>query len=713
VIDSFNQDLPYDQFTIDQLAGDLIPNATLDQKIATTFQRLTQSNEEGGTDDEEFRVAAVIDRVSTAWEVWQGITFGCVQCHSHPYEPIKHQEFYQFMEFYNQTVDADITEDLPHLTVPLDKASYADANALQEKIRAAELALHEIRMRIDANTTWHPARAMTASADKAKLTINEVNGVQEYRADPNVAAGATYRLTFSSDLKTITALRVEFLPLDEKKAAHSAEWGAILEKITFETVDAADKATPVKLQEVIADEAHPLFDPNGSLADKGQGWGTHTKTFGPRHATIVLAEPLALTPGTKLRVVMKNGGMLLASFPMVSKRGRLAVTDQPQWTTHLTDPQVLDLRKRITDSRRSLKDIPGTTVPVMEERDRAFPRGTHVFMRGNWLDKGAQIKVANTPAIFPPLRPENPARATRLDLARWIAAPANPLTARVAVNRFWLELFGTGIVPTPEDFGSSGEKPTHPELLDTLAVRFATDMKWSVKTLLRELVTSATYRQDSTTTPELEERDRGNRLLARGPRQRLTAEMARDHSLAVAGLLSPQIGGPPAFPPIPDGVWKPFTPDPWKTPAPGMPERYRRAVYTYMKRTLPYPLFATFDVPSREIASKRRLVSNTPLQALAILNDPAFQEAAASIAQRMQSSTADDVAAQVSFGYRAATSRAITPDRLAELVSLHQKLADDYTADPALMKGVADNAALAAMTVVASVILNLDEALAR
>lgn len=713
VIDSFNSDLPYDQFSIAQLAGDLISNATLDQKIATTFQRLTQSNDEGGTDDEEFRVAAVIDRVSTTWEVWQGLTFGCVQCHSHPYEPIRHQEFYQFMEFFNQTVDADLTEDLPKLTVPLDKSRYADANALQDKIRAAERELHEIRTRIDSATTWHPAQAMTASAEKAKLSIIEVDGMQEYRADPNVAAGATYRLTFSSNLDTITALRVEFLPLDEKKATHTPEWGAILEQITLETVDAADKATSVKLQEVIADEAHPMFDPNGSLVDKEQGWGTQTKTFGPRHATIVLAEPLALTPGTKLRVVMKNGGMHLASFPMVSKRGRLAVTDQPQWTAHLTDPQAAALRKHIADSSRRLKDIPGTTVPIMEERDRAFPRGTHVFVRGNWLDKGEEIKIANTPAIFPPLRLENPARATRLDLARWIAAPGNPLTARVAVNRFWLELFGAGIVPTPEDFGSSGEKPTHPELLDTLAVRFSTDMKWSVKTLLRELVTSATYRQDSTTTPELEARDRGNRLLARGPRQRLTAEMARDHSLAVAGLLSPQIGGPPAFPPIPDGVWKPFTNDPWKTPAPGMAERYRRAVYTYTKRTLPYPLFATFDAPSREIASKRRLVSNTPLQALAILNDPAFQEAAASIAQRMQRSAPDDVQAQVSFGYRAATSRAITPDRLAELVSLHQELAEDYAFDPALMKGIADSPAQAAMIVVASIILNLDEALAR
>lgn len=713
VIDAFNRDLPYDQFTIDQLAGDLIPAATLDQKIATTFQRLSQSNEEGGTDDEEFRVAAVIDRVSTTWEVWQGLTFGCIQCHSHPYEPIKHDEFYKFMEFFNQSVDADLTEGFPELVVPLDHSRYADANALQNQISQAEKNLHDLRLRIDATTTWHPAKSMSATAEKAKLSITETAGIEEYRADANVAAGATYLLTFPTDLRTITALRVEFLPLNEKTAAHTPEWGAILEQITLETLDPSNKAVAVALHQVIADEAHPFFDPNGSLKNKEGGWGTYSKTFGPRHATIVLAEPLVLAPDARLRVTMKNGGSILASFPMVSKCGRLAVTDSPEWIKHRSDPQVIAAQMQITDARQKLKAIPSTTTLIMAERDPAFPRATHVFVRGNWLDKGEFIKAPNTPALFPPLRPLDAARATRLDLARWIASPANPLTARVAVNRLWLELFGTGIVPTPEDFGSSGEKPTHPELLDTLAVRFATDMKWSVKSMLRELVTSATYRQDATTTAVLEERDRGNRLLARGPRQRLTAEMTRDHSLAVAGLLNPQVGGPPAFPPIPDGVWKPFTKDLWNTPAPGVPERYRRSIYTYMKRSLPYPLFSTFDAPSREISSKRRLVSNTPLQALAILNDPAFQEATTSLARRMKQETSGELDAELSFGYRIATSRAITSDRLTELRNLYQQLVAQYTADPVTMKSLANTPDEAALAIVASVILNLDESLTR
>ena len=398
---------------------------------------------------------------------------------------------------------------------------------------------------------------------------------------------------------------------------------------------------------------------------------------------------------------------------MVSKRGRLSVTDNPEWINQRSDSQVIVAHKQITDARQKLKAIPSTTTLVMAERDKAFPRATHVFVRGNWLDKGELIKAPDTPAVFPPLRVPEGARASRLDLARWIASPANPLTARVAVNRFWLELFGTGIVPTPEDFGSSGEKPTHPELLDTLAVRFATDMKWSVKSLLRELVTSATYRQNATTTRDLEELDRGNRLLARGPRQRLTGEMVRDHSLIAAGLLNPQVGGAPAYPPIPDGVWMPFAKDPWITPAPGVPERYRRSIYTYTKRSIPYPLFSTFDSPSREISSKRRLVSNTPLQALAVLNDPAFQEASAGLARRMKIETSGDLDAELSFGFRVATSRAITSDRLSELRDLYQQLVRQYTADPAIMKGLAETPDEAAMAIVASVILNLDESLTR
>jgi hypothetical protein len=710
LIDAFNRDLPFDQFTIEQIAGDLIPAATLDQKIATTFSRLTQVNSEGGTDDEEFRVTAVIDRMSTTWEAWMGISFGCVQCHSHPYDPIQHEEFYQFMEFFNQSADADLIEDLPKLDVPLDKSRYAEANALQQQILEAEKSLHATRAKIDTATRWQPARGITAEAKKAILSIVEHDGVQEFRADPNVAAGAEYLLTFPTDLETVTALRLELLPLDEKKATHTPEWGGIIRQILLELIDASGKATPVPLHEAIADEAHPMHDPNRSIKGHDRAWGTYSKIFSPRHATFVLADPLTMAPGSKLRVTLKNGFIYGASFPMVAKRGRISLTDHQEWIGHRAQTEVVSAKQRAAEARKKLAAIPSITAPVMVERDPAFPRATHVFLRGNWLDKGEFIKDAGTPKLFPPLQ-KTGERATRLDLAKWIASPANPLTARVAVNRLWLELFGVGIVPTPEDFGSAGVPPTHPELLDHLAIRFSTAMKWSVKSMLREMVTSATYRQDSTIPAELVERDADNRLLARGPRQRLTAEMMRDHSLTAAGLISPTLGGKPVYPPLPPGVWTPFVKDAWDTPPPGDPERYRRAVYVYFKRSLLYPLFGSFDVPPRDISSKRRLVSNTPLQALTTLNDAAFHEASIALSKRMAG--AADLTAGIAHGYRLVASRDITPDRGSELRELYQHLVDEYTAAPETMKDLAETPEQAALAIVASVLLNLDEALVR
>ncbi|BCX49298.1 hypothetical protein HAHE_32060 [Haloferula helveola] len=712
LVNAFNRDLPFDRFTIDQLAGDLIPNATLEQKLATAFHRLSQSNDEGGTDDEEFRVAAVIDRVNTTWEVWQGVTMGCVQCHSHPYDPVRHEEFYHFTAFFNQTADADLSEEFPKLTVPNDKTHYAAANEFQNQIEEAQEKLHQRHLKIDERSDWKPAKITKAVGTKATLSIVEENGISEYRADSNVAAGASYQLDIAvpTDLAQLTAVRLEFLPLDLVKAAHSAEWGAILKKFTLQVVGPDGQATAVPLAEIIADEPHPFFDPNGSLKGSNRGWGTYSKTFGPRHCTIVLEAPLKLGAGSKLRAILDNGPSILASFPMVSKRGRLYLTDQPVWITDRDSEAGLLYRKQIADARAKLKQLPSTSVPIMKERDPAFARETRIFERGNWLEKGDLVQPG-TPEVFPPL-PDTDEPA-RLRMARWIASPENPLTARVAVNRFWLELFGTGIVPTPEDFGSAGERPTHPELLDTLAVSFSTDMEWSVKRLLREIATSATYRQSAVVRPELEERDPSNQLLARGPRQRLTAEMVRDHSLAVAGFLSDKLGGPPVHPPIPDGVWKPFSSDPWKTPQEGDADRYRRSVYTYWKRSIPYPTFVTFDAPTRETCSKRRIVSNTPLQALAILNDPAFEECAKGLARRMKYDADGDLEDRLAFGYRAATSRKASPERLKELVRLYHELEAKYAADPKLMKGMAGTPDGAAFTIVASVMLNLDEALTR
>ncbi|MCW1921446.1 PSD1 and planctomycete cytochrome C domain-containing protein [Luteolibacter arcticus] len=713
LISAFNRDQPYDQFTVDQLAGDLVPNATLDQRIATTFHRLTQANNEGGTDDEEFRVVATMDRVSTTWEVWQGVTMGCVQCHSHPYDPIRHDEYYRFMAFFNQATDNDVPEGHPTLRVPLDKARHAEAGSLQDKISRLEEQLYERRRSMASRSSWTKSSGMTGSSKRAKLEVVKHDGVEEFRTIGNVSAGAVHTLDIPkpTGFRQLTAFGVEIRPVEEAKASHTPEWGAMINKIQLELVSPDGKTTPVPLAEVIADEAHPIFDPNLSLKGSNRGWGQYTKIFKPRHAIVTLQQPLDIPAGATMRVILAHatdsaGG----AYPLIAKRGRIALTDNNAWTT--PDAEVEAMKKELADARKALAGIPATTTPVMRDLPPELARETRQFIRGNWIDKGALIDKPGTPVVFPPMPAGKP--ADRLTMAQWIASPRNPLTARVAVNRFWLELFGTGIVPTPEDFGSAGEKPTHPELLDTLAVRFQSDMKWSIKSLLRELVTSAAYRQDGTTSPEMAERDAGNRLLARGPRQRLTGEMARDHALAASGLITQRDGGAPAYPPLPAGVWRPFDAgDKWMTPPEGDAGRYTRSVYVYWKRSIPYPTLATFDAPSRELCSKRRILSNTPLQALAVLNDPAFHECAQGLARQMKYQVGGDGDARLSLGYRTTTSRTITPDRLGELRALFQKLEKDYAANPDLMKGMAGTPDGAAYTVIGSVLLNLDEALIR
>jgi hypothetical protein len=713
LIAAFNRDLPYDQFTIEQLAGDLLPGATIDQRIATTFHRLSQANNEGGTDDEEFRVAAVLDRVNTTWEVWQGTTMGCVQCHSHPYDPIEHRDYYRFAAFFNQSVDADVPESHPVIRVPLDPTRHAEAGTLADDITRLEEDIHQRRLSLDARTRWVPAQGMSGSSKKAKLEIVKHDGIEEFRTIGNVAAGAVHTLDIPKPVgfNRLGAVRIEIRPVDEAKALHTPEWGAMIRKIELELVDRDGKTTAIPIAGIIADEAHPAFDPNQSIKGSNRGWGQYTKIFKPRHAIVVPAAPVEMNTGSSLRVILAHatdsaGG----AYPLIAKRGRIAIADDLAWTR--SDPSLDKLKDSLAQARKALAAMPATTTPVMRDLPPDLARETRLFIRGNWIDKGERIEQAGTPGVLPPI--EAKGSPDRLAMARWIASPKNPLTARVAVNRFWLELFGTGIVPTPEDFGSAGERPTHPELLDTLAVRFQTDMKWSMKRLLREMVSSAAYRQDATITPALAERDAGNRLLARGPRQRLTGEMARDHALAVAGLITQRLGGTPAHPPLPDGVWQPFDAgDKWTTPAEGTPDRYRRSVYTYWKRSIPYPTFATFDAPSRELCSKRRILSNTPLQALAVLNDPAFNECAQGLARRMKHETSGGIDERLSLGFRLATSRAISPDRLEELRTLFTKLEVSYAADPSLKQGMAGTPDGAAYTVVASVLLNLDEALIR
>jgi hypothetical protein len=352
--------------------------------------------------------------------------------------------------------------------------------------------------------------------------------------------------------------------------------------------------------------------------------------------------------------------------------------------------------------------IPGRLVPVMVERHDDAKRETRIFARGNSLTKDEAVEPG-IPAIF-----QSPATGSpkdRLEMARWLVSKENPLTARVLANRLWGELFGTGIVRTMEDLGTSGELPSHPELLDHLALRLRDHHRWSVKSMLREMVLSSTYRQSHKATPELVARDRDNRLLARGPRVRLTAEMVRDQALAAAGLLSGKMHGPPVYPPQPDGIWgSVYNGAAWKESA--GEDRYRRGIYTYAKRTSGFPGFITFDVPTRDLCSARRISSNTPLQALVTLNDPAHIEAAQGLAKRMESQHSD-IRERIAFGVKLATQQEAAAGEIDELPSLHADALAAYTETPADAAKLGPTPETAALALVANTMLNLDSALNR
>ena len=578
VINALNRNLPFDQFTIEQLAGDLLPNATNDDRIATGFHRNTMINTEGGVDPEEYRVLALIDRVNTTATVWLGTTLGCCQCHSHKYDPFKQTEYYQFLAFFNNTADSG-SDNGPEVEL-------STPAAVADRAEIARLEAH--------------LNAITSNLARAQM-----------------------------------------------------EWEQSLKSPNSPGSRAA-KAVPI-----------------------------------PQLIATILAVPAdQRTPAQK--------DELLKYFRSI-------------------DPALLSERQRLEKLRKKLAEERVTTL-VMQELPS--PRQSHIFTGGSFLNPG-DVVTPGIPAVLNPLKPAAGQPLNRLALAKWLVEPANPLTARVAVNRFWAQHFGVGLVATVEDFGTKGERPSHPELLDWLATEFVR-RGWDMKAMQRLIVTSATYRQSSRIAPASVERDPQGRLLSRFPRNRLEAELVRDQALAISGLLSPKIGGPSVMPPQPDGVWSnPYSGDRWATSAGA--DRYRRGLYTFWKRTSPYPEFTNFDAPSREFCVARRPRTNTPLQALTVLNDPVYIEAAQSLARRMMREVADDPPARVRRGFLLVLARSPKPAELERLLSLYRHEMAYFSEDGATAKAMAGSAAAelksselaqaAAWTVVANVLLNLDETL--
>ncbi len=714
VIRAFNADMPYDEFTVKQLAGDLLPNGALDDRLATAFHRNTQTNNEGGTDDEEFRIAAVLDRVATTWQVWQGLTFRCTQCHSHPYDPFRHEEYYRFAAFFNTSRDEDLGDDHPLIAVPDDPEKWDEAQLLDNRIA-------EIRRELFAQcaaltedlTQWRSLEASSAQATgQTQLRIRKAveGNPPEVLAEGTISANGTFTLEFPlpGDIKQLTALRIDALPKDEVAAIKMPEAGFVLSRLKAYLVD-DDDAEPREIEFEFAhcDDADPVFDPADSLRDNREGWCQYTRMFYPRHAVFVARRPVELPPGGRLRLSMQFDHYGSGGTALVIQRGRYAISASPAWTALVQDERCQKLRHELAEVREARQGISGTATPVMAEQPPPFARRTFMFVRGNWLDKDVAVQPG-TPAIMPPMPAGS---ADRLAMARWLASRDNSLTARVMVNRLWQELFGVGLVETADDFGSSGTAPSHPELLDHLALRFQNEYDWSVKRMLRELVISATYRQSGATTTEKIASDRQNLLLSRGPRTRLTAEMLRDQALALSGRLSPKMYGPPVMPPQPDGVWRSVYSDAKWVTSEGE-DRYRRAIYTYCKRTSGYPAMLTFDMPSREVCVARRFSTNTPLQALVTLNDEAFIELAQGFAERMQAAGGTPQE-QIASGYFLTAGRNIPVAKLSRLAQLYAEAQAAFDLAPTKAGHLASDREVYALTVVANAMLSFDEILTK
>ncbi len=572
VVQALNRNMPFDQFTIEQLAGDLLPGPTDDQLVATAFHRNTMTQNEGGTSDEEFRNAAVIDRVNTTFAVWMGTTMACAQCHTHKYDPLTHHEYFQAYAFLNQSADADKKDEAP---------------------------FHEI---------------------------------------------------------TTPELRRQREEWKQKLAALEAQFA----------------------------------EPPAAWLKGYDAWLAGKPKIKVKNVAAALAVP------TDKRSAEQQKALRFHYVRFVA-------------------PEAMAQQKELVSLTQQLASTKPVTVPVMLDLPANARRKTNIQLRGNWQALGDEVHEG-TPAVFPPLPKDAP--RNRLTLARWLVSQDNPLTARVTVNRLWESLFGIGIVRTSEEFGSQGDLPFHPELLDWLAAEFM-DSGWDVKHLIRLMVTSQAYQQDSRSTPELNERDPDNRLLARGPRFRATGELLRDQALAVGGLLSAKMGGPAVRPMAPNmGLTTAFGRSNDWTLSEGE-DRHRRSLYTEIRRNSPYPSFSTFDAPNREVCTIRRGRTNTPLQAFVSLNDPVFIEANQALARRV--AEAED---KLGLMFQLCLSRAPTAKERSTLMKLHDEALAVYRADPkqALPMATdplgpapenADIAELAAWTTVANVVMNLDEFLMR
>ncbi len=754
VINAFNRDLPFDQFATEQLAGDLLPNPTLDQKVATGFLRNSMINEEGGVDPEQFRIEGIIDRMDAMGKAFLGLTVNCCQCHNHKYDPIAQKEYYQLFAFLNN-------DDEPQMEVP-SAEQQNERDAILKKIAQIE----------DESMAKYPDVAQKMDAwEKAMRDVPgewEVLDPEKYFGavgtkfvklkDKSLLAGASnppiseYTISARTHLTNITGFRLEALRdpnLPSYGPGRAPNGNFVLSEFRVDAAPVSDttKTNRIALQHATADFSQDSFPVTAALDASGTnkaGWGAEDlpgRRNLNRRAVFETKQPLGFEGGTQITFTLRQsfGGQHCIGRLRMSVTTRKGPLQADPLSTHAreildvpkehrtkeqqrelfsfyrrTDERFADAIKRIDEAQAKWPDAPKTLVLIAKQDDL---RETHIFKRGDWR-KPDELVTPGVPGILNPMGPSEP--RNRLGLAHWLVDRKHPTLARVIVNRMWQEYFGRGLVPTAEDLGTQGEKPSHPELLDWLATEFM-DSGWSMKHMHRLIVTSATYRQSSVISPKMWEHDQYNRVLARGPRVRVDSEIIRDIAVSAAGLLEDKIGGPSVYPPIPDGVLGLGYGAPMKWEVSG---RYRRAMYTFWKRTVPYPSMVVFDSPTGDQACPRRLRSNTPLQALTTLNDPVFVDAAQALAMRVWKEGGKTDDARADYAFRLCTGRKpsqgeeknvleLLHDQTGYFEDRTMKAVEVASRDPKNPPGDVNLHKVAAWTMVARVLLNLDETITK
>lgn len=721
VVDALNRNMRFDQFTIEQVAGDLIPGARPEQVVATGFHRCTPTNVEAGTEPEESRINQVLDRVNTTGTVWLGTTLECAQCHNHKYDPFSQRDYYSLVAYFNNTQkEAERANPKVPGSIKFDGvAAVLPDMKIEERRRELQRQIADLEKKVAVQAKSEEPAAAAGGRGSARVlkavSIETESGVEAAQQPDQsllftgvVPDKDVYEIDYElpegvmlSGL-LVEALSDDSLPGRGPGRGVAARPNFVLQHLEASLVAGGSKeagARPLHFRAAHADFSQKNFPVEG-LADENPrtGWAIMPR-FGKSHwAALELAEPLAAGHGVRLhlRLVQEYGGArvigrlrvsaiqgeVLAALPQEpeTKEGRLVEADSAS----------AGIRRQISSLKKELAGLKAATTEVMRELPE--PRMTAIFKRGVYTDLGEPVK-AGTPEVI-----ESKANgvANRLSLARWLVSRDNPLTARVTVNRWWAELFGRGIVATAEDFGIKGSAPSHPELLDWLAVEFM-ENGWDMKHVLRLVLTSRTYRQSCRFEGAGWQADPENILLWRGPRLRMDAEMIRDNALAVSGLLNLKQGGPPIRPPQPEGLWAKVGGQQYPYVVSPGSEQHRRGLYIVLKRGSPYPSLVNFDASARTACVVKRSRSNTPLQALTLLNDPVYVEAAHAFAARILKEMPDaDAGARLRHAFRLALAR----EPRAEEMRVLKKLLEEQL-NPA---GEAR-----AWQALAAALLNLDE----